>query len=75
LTDEPTPVDLERNLAAASDEAAQTAIGLAHATVLGNAVLEGGASGLHLYTFNQHEAVLEVLQGVGILADIQKEHA
>jgi methylenetetrahydrofolate reductase (NADPH) len=75
LTDEPTPVDLERNLAAASDEAAQAAVGLAHATELGNAVLEGGASGLHLYTFNQHEAVLEVLQGVGILANIQKEHA
>lgn len=75
LTDEPTPVDLERNLASASDEAAQAAVGLAHATELGNAVLEGGASGLHLYTFNQHEAVLEVLQGVGILADSQKEHA
>lgn len=75
LTDEPTPVDLERNLAAAPDEAAQAAVGLAHATELGNAVLEGGAPGLHLYTFNQHEAVLEVLQGVGILADIQKEHA
>jgi methylenetetrahydrofolate reductase (NADPH) len=75
LTDEPTPVHLERNLAAAPDEAAQAAVGLAHATELGNAVLEGGASGLHLYTFNQHEAVLEVLRGVGILADIQKEHA
>lgn len=75
LTDEPTPVDLERNLAAASGVGAQAAVGLAHAIELANAVLEGGASGLHLYTFNQHEAVLEVLQGVGILADIQKEHA
>jgi methylenetetrahydrofolate reductase (NADPH) len=77
LTDEPVPVELERRLAAASDDAAAAAVGIDHAIALGNEVLDGGASGLHLYTFNQHEAVLAVLRGVGILdaPTRQKEHA
>ena len=75
LTDEATPVDLERSLAAAQDETAQAAVGVAHAVALGNAVLDGGASGLHLYTFNRHEPVLAVLRGVGILETQQKENA
>lgn len=74
LTDEPTPVDLQRALEAAGDSAAQAAVGVEHATALGRALLDGGASGLHLYTFNQHEAVLEVLRGVGLL-QTQKEPA
>lgn len=74
LTDEPTPVDLERRLASAGDPAAQAAVGIEHATALGGEVLAGGASGIHLYTFNQHEPVLAVLRGVGLL-DRQKEPA
>lgn len=76
LTDEAVPVELERRLASAPDDATAAAIGIEHATELGSAVLDGGASGLHLYTFNQHEAVLAVLRGVGILDETrQKEHA
>lgn len=77
LTDESTPVELERRLAAAPDEATAAAIGIEHATALGSELLAGGASGLHLYTFNQHEAVLAVLRGVGLLdsAPKQKEPA
>ncbi|MDJ0334813.1 methylenetetrahydrofolate reductase [Salinibacterium sp. G-O1] len=74
LTGESTPVALERELAAAPDEAAQRRIGIDHAIALGSEVLAGGASGLHLYTFNQHEPVLAVLRGAGLL-DRQKESA
>jgi methylenetetrahydrofolate reductase (NADPH) len=34
---------------------------------LGQAVLAGGAPGLHLYAFNQHDTVLSVLEGCGAL--------
>ncbi len=67
LTGEPAPVDLERRLWAQPDSAAQSRVGIEHATTLARDLLSGGAPGLHLYTFNQHEAVLTVLNGVGIL--------
>ncbi len=67
LTDESTPVELQKRLAAQPDAAAQARVGIEHATALAGELLTGGASGLHLYTFNQHEAVLAVLNGVGIL--------
>lgn len=67
LTDEAEPVELARRLHAADDHAVAARIGIDHATALGSELLAGGASGLHLYTFNQHEAVLAVLRGVGIL--------
>lgn len=74
LTGEPTPVDLERALASSPTEANQRRIGIDHAIALGSEVIAGGATGLHLYTFNQHEPVLAVLRGVGLL-DRQKETA
>ncbi|MGV8881928.1 MAG: methylenetetrahydrofolate reductase [Rhodoglobus sp.] len=78
LSGEANPVDLARKLAAAPDAAAQAAVGIEHATELGRDLLDGGAPGLHLYTFNQHEAVLAVLGGVGLIdspEQRQKEHA
>ncbi|TAL46294.1 MAG: 5,10-methylenetetrahydrofolate reductase [Salinibacterium sp.] len=77
LTDEPTPVDLERSLAAADTEEQQAAVGIEHARSLAQELLDAGESGLHLYTFNQHEAPLAVLRGVGLLDQHtkQKEHA
>ncbi|MGL4340679.1 MAG: methylenetetrahydrofolate reductase [Rhodoglobus sp.] len=74
LTDAATPLDLERQLLAAPDESAQRRVGIEHAASLGREVIAGGASGLHLYTFNQYEPVLAVLRGAGLL-DRQKEHA
>ena len=68
LTGETNPVGLERALLAAETPEAQAAVGIEHATRLGREVLDGGATGLHLYTFNQHEAVLAVLDGVGLTA-------
>lgn len=66
LTGEAAPVDLQRALAAAPDADTQAAIGLAHAETLAGDLLAGGSPGLHLYTFNRHEAVLEVLSRIGL---------
>ena len=72
LTDEKLPVELLQRLEAAETPEAQAAVGIEHAIALGSAVLTGatdepGEPGLHLYTFNQHEPVLAVLRGVGLL--------
>jgi methylenetetrahydrofolate reductase (NADPH) len=77
LTGEAPPRGLERALAAAPDTRAQAEAGIEHATALGAEVLAGGATGLHLYTFNQHEAVLAVLRGTGLITtdSKQREHA
>jgi methylenetetrahydrofolate reductase (NADPH) len=75
LTDEATPVDLERELAAADSAQAQAAVGIGHAIALAGEVLAGGASGIHLYTFNQHEPVLAVLRGVGLIDTPEKVSA
>lgn len=73
LTGQAIPADLQRDLAAADGEAVQSEVGVRHATRLGADLLAGGASGLHLYTFNQHHPVLEVLRGVGLVNSLQKE--
>jgi len=75
LTEASTPRELERALAAAGTPAEQSRVGIDHAIALGREVLDGGASGLHLYTFNQHEPVLAVLRGVGLISSRQKEPA
>lgn len=61
LTGVPAPTELRAALAGASTPEQATAIGVAHAATLAEQVARGGASGLHLYTFNQHEAVLATL--------------
>jgi methylenetetrahydrofolate reductase (NADPH) len=75
LTDESTPLELERALAAAETPEEQARVGIDHAIALGAELLDGGATGLHLYTFNQHEPVLAVLRGVGLISSRQKEPA
>jgi len=79
LTDEKLPADLLKKLERAETPDAQKAVGIDHAIDLGRAVLGNDRPGLHLYTFNQHEAVLSVLAGVGLIASLptprSKEHA
>ncbi len=75
LTDERMPVDLLERLTAAGTPDAQYAVGIDHAVSLSQELLAGGAPGLHLYTFNKHEAVLDVLDGVGLHTSRNKEHA
>ena len=75
LTDERLPTDLLRALEAESTPEGQAAVGIQHAIDLGTAVLDAanpayGRPGLHLYTFNQHEAVLEVLRGTDLLTPV-----
>jgi methylenetetrahydrofolate reductase (NADPH) len=76
LMDEPIPDELFATLVAAQTPERQYAVGIEHATRLGRELIAGGATGLHLYTYNQHKAVLDVLDAVGILAtNRSREHA
>ncbi|MBZ6372654.1 MAG: methylenetetrahydrofolate reductase [Microbacterium hominis] len=67
LTGDPRPDDLGEALETATDAAAQRAVGIAHAADLARAVLDGGAPGIHLYAFNNHETVLAVLRAAGLI--------
>ena len=42
-------------------------IGVAWAARLAKEVVDGGAPGVHLYAFNQHDTVLTVLEEAGVL--------
>ncbi|WP_411698889.1 methylenetetrahydrofolate reductase [Conyzicola sp.] len=75
LTDEKLPTDLLRALEAEETPDGQKAVGIQHAIDLGNAVISSDRAGLHLYTFNQHEAVLEVLRGTGLLTPVTLENS
>lgn len=67
ITDLPMPAALADALAAAGDKGAQREVGLNHAVELTRAVVTGGAPGVHLYAFNEHETVLEVLRRAGVV--------
>jgi methylenetetrahydrofolate reductase (NADPH) len=73
LTDEKLPTELLKRLEAHESPEAQAAVGIEHAIALGRAVLTGDEPGLHLYTFNQHEPVLAVLRGVGLLQKVSTQ--
>jgi methylenetetrahydrofolate reductase (NADPH) len=66
LMEETMPQELYDRLIAAETPERQYAVGIEHASALASALLAGGAPGLHLYTYNKHEAVLDVLDAVGI---------
>jgi len=74
LTGESAPESLYRDLERADDPAD---VGTRHATALAQELLDGGAPGLHLYTFNRSEAPLAVLQGTGLVDPLatSKEYA
>ncbi|KQR54327.1 methylenetetrahydrofolate reductase [Leifsonia sp. Leaf336] len=67
LSGEDLPSDLAIQLEVEPDEDGQREIGIAWATRLAQRLLDGGAPGIHLYTFNQHAAVLSVLDRIGLL--------
>jgi methylenetetrahydrofolate reductase (NADPH) len=66
LTGVEPPAQLSIDLEIEPDPEAQAELGIAYATRIAGEVLEGGAPGLHLYTFNRHEAVLDLLDRLGI---------
>lgn len=67
LTDEMLPLPLLRKLEAEATPEGQAAVGIEHAIGLVNSVVTTPNDGVHLYTFNQHEPVLAVLRGAGLL--------
>ena len=67
LTGEKLPGDLAVALEVESTAEGQAEVGVAHAADLARAVLAGGAPGIHLYAFNNHDTVLAVLRRAGIL--------
>ncbi len=76
LTEEKMPDSLYADLIAAETPERQYAVGIDYTTRLASELLAGGAPGLHLYTHNKHEAVLDVLDAVGLVPSIpRKEHA
>ncbi|MET0991527.1 MAG: methylenetetrahydrofolate reductase [Lacisediminihabitans sp.] len=73
LTGERRPAELSRRLHSTDSAEEQFEIGVEHAIELSASVLGGGAPGLHLYTFNQHQAVISVLEDLNLTAPIAKE--
>jgi methylenetetrahydrofolate reductase (NADPH) len=64
LTGVPAPQHLLDALDALPDPEAQHAYGIAYSVDLAQRVLDAGAPGLHVYTFNKHHAALDLLEGV-----------
>jgi len=67
LTGEMLPLPLLRRLEAEATPEGQAAVGVEHAVRLVHDVVTAPDDGVHLYTFNQHEPVLAVLRGAGLL--------
>jgi methylenetetrahydrofolate reductase (NADPH) len=61
----PAPL-LERLEAAADDPAEVRKIGVDVSVELGQALLDAGAPGLHLYALNRSESVLRIVDGLGL---------
>ncbi|MFF1879917.1 methylenetetrahydrofolate reductase [Pseudarthrobacter sp. NPDC058196] len=62
---EPKPALMER-LAAADSDLERLHIGVDATVDLANAALDAGAPGIHLYTFNEHQSALEVLDKLAL---------
>lgn len=69
LSGEDEPAELSIQLQVEPTEQGQREIGIAQAAALATELIAGGAPGLHLYAFNQHETVLAVLERCGALRD------
>jgi len=66
LTGVPTPEELVLALEAAADDDAALAAGVAHASRLSQNLLDAGAPGIHIITFNRHEAALALVDALGL---------
>ncbi|WP_265522340.1 methylenetetrahydrofolate reductase [Oerskovia flava] len=64
LTGVRAPAHLLAALEAETDPERQHALGIAYSVDLARKVLDAGAPGLHIYTFNKHRAALDLLEGV-----------
>ncbi|MDN3495599.1 methylenetetrahydrofolate reductase [Planococcus sp. APC 4015] len=68
LTGEELPSELAIALDVEPTAEGQRALGVDYASALVREVVAGGAPGVHLYAFNNHETVLAVLRDAGILS-------
>lgn len=66
LTGEARPAELAERLAA-SDSKQRVEAGIAWAAELVDELVAGGAPGIHLYAFNEHERVTEVLRRANLI--------
>jgi len=64
LTGVPTPDELFSSLVAAESDDEARALGVAHAAELSRRLLDAGAPGIHIITFNRHEAALELVKSL-----------
>jgi len=67
LTGEQLPGELAVALDVEPTAEGQRAVGVEHAAALVRDVADGGAPGVHLYAFNRHDTVLDVLDRAGLL--------
>ncbi|MGF3053437.1 methylenetetrahydrofolate reductase [Microbacterium sp. YY-03] len=72
LSGEELPSELAIALEIEPTTEGQRELGIEYAANLAREVADGGAPGIHLYAFNNHDTVLAVLREAGIL--IQKEN-
>lgn len=76
LTGEQAPAELLIDLEIEPTEEGRAEIAGTFFTTLAARVIAGGAPGLHLYTLNKHEAVLDVTRRLGLgAAHLDKENA
>lgn len=68
LTGEQLPAELAVALEVEPTVEGQRAVGVAHAARLARQVVDGGAPGVHLYAFNNHDTVLDVLHEADVLS-------
>lgn len=68
LSGEDEPSELAIALEIEPDAEVQRRIGVTHAAAFIRALLDGGAPGIHLYTFNHHRTALDVLEASGLTA-------
>ncbi|WP_062389168.1 methylenetetrahydrofolate reductase [Demequina iriomotensis] len=69
LTEVRIPSELFAGLEAARDDDEARAVGVAHAARLSRDLLDAGAPGIHIITFNQHRAALELVDAMGLVRD------
>ncbi len=67
LTGVETPAELRLALEAAEDDAAARAAGVAHAATLSRGLVRAGAPGIHIITFNQSVAALELVEALELV--------
>lgn len=60
------PAELTERLAAADTDTERLGVGVDATVELAKAALDAGAPGIHLYTFNEHQSALEVLDKLAL---------